>query len=616
MAPFNPEVSKTPTSNFINASQGMAPNKALGSLFETIGDVAKTYQKNKEESDKKQLAQDVQAGVDQLDTSIMGDVSLLDPMTNPETKKSVPAGITSSQNALNRLKQAHEQGKLTDTNYIMQVAKLSKELRSKYPGYTDVVDDLISNATGTSTANMLRRELTSVWEKEAASASAEQKEKNKFLNEALESGVLSDPYTLEVYKNAAGKDFNAGDFNEKALRFAIGVREFEDKEISRKKDRLALDESMGKADSRKALEAATGEAAVLRDRALYATGSGFQKLQQSMQEMGKDGFDPTEKEALAQMLGRIELELGMKADELVSGVDKNGNSYAKYITSDNDRKAVKDVMLAPLATIRNALLNNETGVLGAIERDNKARAEYNTNKLLKEGDIAGQLSAAKSAWGDERVNAALTAIAQDPTLKTATPEQKAVATKLLVMLQTGASLSEVITAGVKDGSITSSAEVMAPLVEHFKSLGDPSVSVETKKDALTKLFADKEQGLLREFSKQNPETLFNLYTNPSVLEAAKAAGVEDDMYSWSLKQANVLLAPLADQIFDSAVFSDTGGNWVYVLDNSGKRAIKRNITLGRKNPEFYEVLEGLQSGEKVITSSYANFGDKEVLEMK
>lgn len=63
-------------------------------------------------------------------------------------------------------------------------------------------------------------------------------------------------------------------------------------------------------------------------------------------------------------------------------------------------------------------------------------------------------------------------------------------------------------------------------------------------------------------------------------------------------------------------FSDTGGNWVYVLDNSGQRAVKRNITLGRKNPEFYEVLEGLQAGEKVVTSSYANFGEKEVLELK
>lgn len=61
-------------------------------------------------------------------------------------------------------------------------------------------------------------------------------------------------------------------------------------------------------------------------------------------------------------------------------------------------------------------------------------------------------------------------------------------------------------------------------------------------------------------------------------------------------------------------FSDTGGNWVYVVDKSGKRAVKRPITLGRKNPEFYEVLDGLQSGEQVITSSYENFGDNEVLE--
>ena len=61
-------------------------------------------------------------------------------------------------------------------------------------------------------------------------------------------------------------------------------------------------------------------------------------------------------------------------------------------------------------------------------------------------------------------------------------------------------------------------------------------------------------------------------------------------------------------------FSETGGNWVYVLGGDGKRAAKRKITLGRKNPEYFEVLEGLQPGEKVITSSYENFGDNEVLE--
>ena len=61
-------------------------------------------------------------------------------------------------------------------------------------------------------------------------------------------------------------------------------------------------------------------------------------------------------------------------------------------------------------------------------------------------------------------------------------------------------------------------------------------------------------------------------------------------------------------------FSTTGGNWVYVLEKGDKRAVRRRISLGRKNPEFFEVLEGLKPGERVITSSYDTFGENEVLE--
>lgn len=60
-------------------------------------------------------------------------------------------------------------------------------------------------------------------------------------------------------------------------------------------------------------------------------------------------------------------------------------------------------------------------------------------------------------------------------------------------------------------------------------------------------------------------------------------------------------------------YKDTGGNWVFVLEGDGSRAVKRNIKLGRKNPENFEVLEGLKPGDKVITSSYENFGNNEVL---
>jgi HlyD family secretion protein len=59
-------------------------------------------------------------------------------------------------------------------------------------------------------------------------------------------------------------------------------------------------------------------------------------------------------------------------------------------------------------------------------------------------------------------------------------------------------------------------------------------------------------------------------------------------------------------------YKDTGGNWVYVLEG-GNRAVKRDVKLGRKNTENFEVLEGLKPGDKVITSSYENFGTNEVL---
>ncbi len=63
-------------------------------------------------------------------------------------------------------------------------------------------------------------------------------------------------------------------------------------------------------------------------------------------------------------------------------------------------------------------------------------------------------------------------------------------------------------------------------------------------------------------------------------------------------------------------YNKTGGNWIFVLDKSGKLAYKRNIKIGRQNPLFYEVLEGLKPGEKVVTSSYDNFGKAEELIIK
>ena len=60
-------------------------------------------------------------------------------------------------------------------------------------------------------------------------------------------------------------------------------------------------------------------------------------------------------------------------------------------------------------------------------------------------------------------------------------------------------------------------------------------------------------------------------------------------------------------------YQKTGGKWIYVVSKDGNKAVKREIRIGRQNPQYYEVLEGLEPGEKVITSGYDTYGDCDVL---
>jgi HlyD family secretion protein len=74
--------------------------------------------------------------------------------------------------------------------------------------------------------------------------------------------------------------------------------------------------------------------------------------------------------------------------------------------------------------------------------------------------------------------------------------------------------------------------------------------------------------------------------------------------------AKALLLPMG------GFYKDSGGNWVFLVDEAGNRAERTDIRLGRKNSEYFEVMGGLEAGQKVITSSYDHFGDNEVLLLK
>jgi HlyD family secretion protein len=63
-------------------------------------------------------------------------------------------------------------------------------------------------------------------------------------------------------------------------------------------------------------------------------------------------------------------------------------------------------------------------------------------------------------------------------------------------------------------------------------------------------------------------------------------------------------------------YQQTGGNWIYKLNEAGTTAYKVNIQVGRQNPDYYEVLEGLKPGDKVLINSYENYGNMQEIVLK
>jgi HlyD family secretion protein len=97
----------------------------------------------------------------------------------------------------------------------------------------------------------------------------------------------------------------------------------------------------------------------------------------------------------------------------------------------------------------------------------------------------------------------------------------------------------------------------------------------------------------------------------------------DDQFPKNIKrgQTIALKLSLSDEtearlLAKGGFFQETGGNWVYEVDPQGGVARKKSIRIGRQNPDYYEVIDGLDEGDIIIVSSYENYNKKEELILK
>lgn len=165
-------------------------------------------------------------------------------------------------------------------------------------------------------------------------------------------------------------------------------------------------------------------------------------------------------------------------------------------------------------------------------------------------------------------------------------------------------LGQSVAAGAKIGQINNldSYKIEAQIDEHYIDRVAPGLEAtferqsEKYSSVIRKVYPEVRDGKFKadfRFEGQQPENIRTGQTYYLNLQLGQSA--------------EAILIPRG------SFYQNTGGKWVYVLNADGTKAAKRSVRIGRQNPQYYEVLEGLAPGDKVIISSYDAFGDKDEL---
>ena len=168
-------------------------------------------------------------------------------------------------------------------------------------------------------------------------------------------------------------------------------------------------------------------------------------------------------------------------------------------------------------------------------------------------------------------------------------------------------LGQSITAGQTIGQVNdlSDFKIEAQIDEHYIDRVKVGLSAAFERDGKTytltvrKVYPEVRQGKFR-------TDLTFTGTRPAQIRSGQTCNLNLELG----RPAQAVLIP------KGTFFQTTGGNWIFVLDKSGTKAYRRNIRIGRQNPQYYEVDEGLEPGERVITSGYEAFEDNEILKLE
>lgn len=528
---FTQEVAKTNDPTYTSPSREpdrLRADRSLETLFAGIGDAVTGVAGVIDQGIRSNIEREAYEGVDPIRDSqgvtaaitTEGDLwgTKATPAGAPITLNRPPAGDDPSR-SVRTLTEAFNAGKIGPTQYYSRLEVLSRQMRTRYPGYRGEVDKTIQSITGINPANAIVRQVHSELEEQRRAANSARDDVTKRVQRAIDGGSVPMSVVDRYNKGEASPEevlYHAAQFNRES-----SVQT----EINKRVEYLS---KTGGDWKNVAEQGASNIVESVVDNTIFKAADS-QKLFNTARSMVAEGRIPTpdEKAQLTAGLAAMKTNLAMAVDQSlhnpVLNVDGTKMSYASRIGPEAARR-IKEQAMQRVDALEQMVNNGQYGLVAATARDIKARKEHSESELLRDpfiGVLAGLPESVKDYLG--------------PIFEREPGFQKdlvgAVQTRLAIARSgKGASFSE----GIDQLRKTNNKEPDMWKREFNAAVNgivDPKAPPEVRKNHVKSLFSDKELGVLGKFKPEQGATVFSTLASPQVTQAIKSM---NDAEAWGM----------------------------------------------------------------------------------
>ena len=422
-----------------------------------------------------------------------------------------------SNNQAKRLTQAFRAGRITPTYYWGQMSKLSKELKARYPGYSDRIDRQFQGLTGQLPANALANAQRKEYTGYLAKVNEEEKAFQSLVSKKWVQGHLPADY----YDRAAQGD----PYNKLEIYKLIHDGERTEAELESEKARLSLAKSRGDVVEEEATSAAINRVNTISSTHLNSTfGKGIvDAITEATARQGQGvSVSPQEKQALRMQFSQLKAQIRQAQITALNAPDSEGNTYSSLIGNPAKIKGVLDQGQQELTVLEDLLTNDDYGLFAATLNNVKARKAEYTNQVLK-FPLYGYIQGIKDVGGSEIFG----------QMQFATSFQKQIEETNRAMLQVlsaqtitgddtplGDRISSTMPS-VKGDKLQKAAVTSATIDQSITALTHPTTVPQAQQAAAASMFGAGNRNFLLHFSKapKQQRAVYNQMLSPAVTKS-------------------------------------------------------------------------------------------------